>query len=84
MNTTKIIETTEAQCTGCLRCMLSCSFFTSGRHEFNPALSKIQVEPGSVDGEFEIVFVEGRDACGICTRYCVFDALNISGAKTDE
>ena len=83
MNTTKILETAEAQCTGCLRCMLACSFFTSGRYEFNPSLSKIRVEPGSGDGEFEIVFLEGCDTCGICTRYCEFDALNMRGGKAD-
>lgn len=84
MNTAMIIETAEAQCAGCLRCMLACSFFTSGKQAFNPALSKIQVEPGSGDGKLKIVFLEGCNNCGICTRYCEFGALNIHGGKTDE
>ena len=64
MNTTKILETAEAQCTGCLRCMLACSFFTSGKQAFNPALSKIRVEPGSGDGEFEIVLLKAKNGYG--------------------
>jgi ferredoxin len=58
--------------------MLACSFFTSEKREFNLSLSKIQLEPGPGDGEFEIALLEDCNHCGICVRYCEFDALQIN------
>ena len=64
------------QCSGCLRCALACSFFTSPEREFNLSQSKITVLPGWEQGEFEITLSEECTSCGICVKYCEFGALS--------
>jgi ferredoxin len=68
------IKVDASKCTGCLVCELRCSF----RFEkaFNPskALIKIRRLVGS-DNEYEISFTDRCDNCGICARYCPYDAL---------
>ncbi|MBA3036863.1 MAG: hypothetical protein FP814_10275 [Desulfobacterium sp.] len=63
-------------CTGCLRCALACSFFTSPEKTFNLSNSRITVLPGYDLRQFEIAFKDACDQCGICVQYCEFGALN--------
>ena len=63
-------------CSGCLRCALACSFFTSPEREFNLSQSKITVVPGWEQGQFEIRLSEECTGCGICVKYCEFGALS--------
>ncbi|MBU1052341.1 MAG: 4Fe-4S binding protein [Proteobacteria bacterium] len=64
-------------CTGCLRCSLACSFFTSTEKAFNISKSKIMVVPFYNMESFEITLKNDCDLCGICVQYCEFDALVI-------
>ncbi|MFC2000868.1 4Fe-4S dicluster domain-containing protein [Chloroflexota bacterium] len=63
-------------CSGCLRCALACSFFTTRQRSFNPSQSKIQVTVGPEDGQFEVRLTEDCNHCGICIQYCEFGVLN--------
>ena len=63
-------------CSGCLRCALACSFFTSREREFNLSRSKIAVVPGWEQGMFEITLSEDCTHCGVCVPYCDFGALS--------
>ena len=67
-------------CTGCLRCAMACSIYTSGQEAFNPYLSKIQISPGINGDTFDIVFTPECNGCGICVKYCEFGALNKEGS----
>ena len=64
------------QCSGCLRCALACSFFTSPERTFSLSQSKITVVPGWEQGQFEIRLSEECTGCGICVKYCEFGALS--------
>ena len=57
------------QCTGCLRCVLACSFFTSSEKAFNPLQSKIKVVPSEEDWQFKVTISNDCDLCGICVDY---------------
>ena len=70
-------------CSGCLRCALACSFFTSRQREFNLSLSKITVLPGWEQGQFEIVLSQECTHCGICVPYCEFGVLS-QGEETNR
>jgi len=63
------------QCSGCLRCALACSLYTSPERTFNLAQSKIRVVPGWEQGTFEITVSDDCTCCGICAMYCEFGAL---------
>ena len=69
------ISIAPENCSGCLRCALACSFFTTSEREFNISKSKITVLPGWQQGEFEITLGEECNHCGICVQYCEFGAL---------
>lgn len=63
-----------SKCAGCMTCMLRCSFRLDD--VFNLAASRIQVSRLlNQTSEFGITFAEECDACGICVRYCPYDAL---------
>ena len=64
----------EARCAGCLICELRCSF--RFEREFNPARAAIRVLRASNDNsEFNIIFTDQCDNCGICARFCPYGAL---------
>ena len=63
-------------CTGCLRCAMACSFFNSGKREFNLSEANIRIEADIIDFEFKIVILDSCTRCGICVEYCEFDALS--------
>ena len=63
-------------CSGCLRCALACSFFTSPERAFNLSQSKIMVVPSWEQGRFEITLSEECNYCGVCVRYCEFGVLS--------
>ncbi len=72
-----MIRSSREQCSGCLRCVLACSFFTSEEKAFSLSKARIQVLPGETDaGPFEITFSSECDGCGICVRYCDFGVLS--------
>jgi len=67
-----ISDTTK--CAGCMLCILRCSLKVEGA--FRLAASRIKVNRlVDQDDEFEIVFTDECDACGLCVRYCPFGAL---------
>ena len=68
------ITVTASRCTGCLVCELRCSLRFA--KAFNPARAAIQVrrQAGSAS-EYEIRFTEECDNCGLCVRFCSYDAL---------
>ena len=63
-------------CSGCQRCALACSFFTSPERMFNLSRSKITVLPSFEQGVFEITLSEECNGCGICVQYCEFGVLS--------
>ena len=77
--TKKKISAVEENCSGCQRCALACSFFTSPEKAFNLSKSKITVMPSWDLGHFEISFSEACTRCGKCVQYCEFGALVKSG-----
>ncbi|MFQ5829069.1 MAG: 4Fe-4S binding protein [Candidatus Methylomirabilia bacterium] len=62
------------QCTGCLICELRCSLrFVKA---FNSSRSAIQVRRlVGGDHEFAVAFTDLCDNCGICARFCPYEAL---------
>ncbi len=61
-------------CAGCLICELRCSL----RFEkaFNPGKARIKIRRlVNADTEYEIVFTDDCDNCGLCARNCPYGAL---------
>ncbi len=74
-------------CAGCLICELRCSL----RFEkaFNPVKARIKVRRlVKAEVEYEIVFDDHCDRCGICARHCPYEALvqekNLDFSKKGE
>lgn len=70
------------KCFGCLNCELHCSL----RFEkaFNPARSAIQVRRlVGADTEYAISVTQKCDNCGICVRFCPYDALAQEGGSIE-
>jgi len=68
------IRADASKCAGCLICELHCSL----RFEkaFNPAKAAIKIwRLVGAENEYEISFTDRCDNCGICVRYCSYDAL---------
>lgn len=70
------ISISPKDCSGCLRCALACSFFTSAERAFNLSKSKIMVVPDWDQGQFEITLSDECTGCGICIQYCQFGVLS--------
>ena len=66
----------EEGCSGCLLCVLSCSFFTSKEREFS--LSKAKIKVSMIDGQnkFKPVLLEDCTDCGKCVDYCYYGVLS--------
>ncbi|MDP6510851.1 MAG: 4Fe-4S binding protein [Dehalococcoidia bacterium] len=64
------------KCTGCLLCSLACSFIKTSAFGLSHSLVHIQRDlvRGSHE-RFRISFDDGCDGCGLCARYCNFDAI---------
>lgn len=63
-----------SKCTGCLICELRCSL--RFEKEFNPSRAAILVRRlVGADNEYEILFTEKCDNCGLCARHCPYGAL---------
>ena len=78
-----IIESDDTRCAGCLVCMLRCSY----RFEkaFKLSASRIMVKRLiNQPVEFEITFAEACDACGLCAKYCPYEALTLKRLKKVE
>jgi len=69
------MDADSSKCAGCMVCMLRCSLKETGM--FQPCSARLQVKR-LVDepNEFEVVFTEGCDACGICAVFCPYGALH--------
>ncbi len=68
------ILTFAENCTGCLICEIRCSL--RFLDEFNTSGAAIQVIrwPGK-DRTFDVKFTEICDNCGLCARFCPYEAL---------
>lgn len=65
------VITHSEKCVGCLICQLTCSFtFTKS---FNPLQSRIVIQ--RVDDGWKISFTDECNNCGLCTKYCMYEAL---------
>lgn len=69
------ISVHEDRCSGCQRCALACSFYTTPGKTFNLSKSKIMVMPSWDLGHFEIRIGDDCIRCGRCVEYCEFSAL---------
>jgi len=68
------IKVYPENCAGCLVCELRCSL----RFEkaFNPSKAAIKVRRlVGEENEYAVSFTDKCDNCGICARYCLYEAL---------
>ena len=72
---TSMIARSE-NCTGCLMCQLSCSFVKTSA--FCPADSFITIERLNKSERYDVRFTDECDACGACTKYCYYDAIEVA------
>jgi len=70
------IEVHPERCTGCLICQLRCSFEYTP-NIFNPSKARIVIDPTNRQ---KISFTEECNNCGLCARFCLYDALEIKGS----
>ena len=70
------IHVDQDRCSGCMRCALACSFFTTPEREFNLSKSKITVMPNWEQGIYDVTITDECTKCGICVPYCEFGVLS--------
>jgi len=66
-----------AKCCACLMCQLVCSLVKEGI--FNPSKARVKISRAiKPDGSLDIgvSFTDECDGCGVCARYCAYDALS--------
>lgn len=63
----------SSKCVGCFLCQLRCSFRFVRR--FEPSAAKIMVDRRPEGWGYDVWFTEDCDDCGLCAKYCVYDAL---------
>ena len=61
------------RCSGCLLCMLACSFLTTGRFSLSGA--KLQVSLVEGTSGYMVGFLSDCTQCGLCADYCAYDVL---------
>ena len=61
-------------CTGCLICQLRCSF--EYVNCFNPSRARLLIER-HIAGKRKISFTDECNECGLCARFCPYEALEI-------
>lgn len=72
----------STKCAGCRTCELRCSLRAEGT--FNPLKARIQIRRlVKAENEYRISFTEECDTCGICARYCPYEALSREKRKIE-
>ncbi len=62
------------KCTGCLICELRCSLRFLREFEVSGSAIRVRRLVGA-EREFNLIFTEKCDNCGLCARYCPYEAL---------
>jgi formate hydrogenlyase subunit 6/NADH:ubiquinone oxidoreductase subunit I len=61
------------KCSGCLTCLLACSYFTEG--VFSLTRAKLRISRYEEGSRFMITFLPNCIKCGLCADYCPWDAI---------
>ena len=59
------------KCTGCMRCMLACSYTYTKK--FSPSAARIKIKLP----EYRIEFTNDCNNCGKCVEHCFYGALEV-------
>ncbi len=65
------IQTNPDLCTGCMRCMLVCSW----QYEKQFALAAARIQVSVADAEIIVSFLDDCVQCGLCADNCFYGAL---------
>ncbi len=68
------IEVDGSNCTVCMVCQMVCAFEHTG-NSFNILQAEIQLKRNP-QGTCDIIFTDQCDNCGLCARYCSYEALS--------
>ncbi|MFZ5632635.1 MAG: hypothetical protein ACOY40_07270 [Bacillota bacterium] len=83
MGNAKKMAVNPLRCTGCMTCMLRCSYRFSGN--YNPSVAAVRVTgPDRETGDFTISFQEKCDGCGICAAFCLYGGITAAGEGDDR
>ncbi len=72
---TEKIRTSPEMCSGCRICQLACSM--DWTCSYNLAQSRILIDDVDATKSVKITFTDECNDCGICVRYCFYDALKM-------
>jgi len=61
------------KCSGCLTCLLVCSFFNQG--VFSLAKANLRISRCDEGSRFMITFLPSCIKCGFCAKYCPWNAI---------
>lgn len=79
----KYIATVTDNCTGCQLCEIACSWVK--HQEFNPVLAYIDIQPDPErEGRWDARFTSDCDACGYCSFFCHYGAIEFSPKGKDS